>query len=137
MTPIKKPWSYTGAAIKPAGAPALALDARGWQGGFAADNGHEIVVQVVNFFGDGFQELGAPCGGQTAKGRKRGAGSADSGIHFGFRGLDKVVWQRFAGAGIHALQVHGASAAAVSANKVLSGDACHIKVPLGNGYKIF
>ena len=121
------PAQYVGEqAHLPAGASALALDTGGRQGGFTTDDGDKVVTQGVDFIGDGFQKFGPACGRQAAKGREGAIGGTDRRIDFGLGGLDKGVRQCFAGAGVHAVQMNTASAAALAADEILAGDGGHM-----------
>ncbi len=95
-----------------AGTTALALDPCRRQRGFTADHGHERIAQGVQLIGNGLEELGPAHRTQAAVGwisRRRGLGG---GVDFFCRGLDEVMGQGLAGAGVDALQASLAGCAA-------------------------
>ncbi|MCY1442727.1 hypothetical protein D9M71_591080 [compost metagenome] len=108
-----------------AGAAALALDTGGGQGGFAADDGDEGVVQFVQFGGDGVEELGTAGRGQLAEFGKGCGGGLGGLVHFAFGGLGEAVGQGLACAGVQALQALWASGAALAGDEVVAEDFRH------------
>ncbi|MNE35193.1 hypothetical protein D3C80_1289400 [compost metagenome] len=107
------------------------MNAGSGQGGLAADDGDQGVVQLIQFGGDGVEEFGAAGRGQLAElseGRSGGLGGL---VYFGFAGLSKAVGQGFASAGVQALQALWASGAALAGDEVVAEDFRHWGAPVG------
>ena len=104
----------------PAGAAPLTLDPPGRQSGFSAHSGHEIIVQGVNFIGNGVQEERPLVRAQIAQYRQCRRGGVTSRIHFGFGGLVKAARQRLAGGCIDTAQLYAAPGTASAADVVVS-----------------
>ncbi|MNE73145.1 hypothetical protein D3C80_1691360 [compost metagenome] len=102
------------------GTAALALDPRCRQGGFAADDGDEGVVQFIQLGGDGIEELGAARRGQLAELGKGGSGGLGGLVDFAFSGLHEAVRQGLAGGGVQALQALRASGTALTGDEVVA-----------------
>ncbi len=108
-----------------AGAATFTLDAGGRQGGFAADDGDERVVQFIQFGGDGVEEFGAACWRQLAE-FDESCGSGLGGlVDFRFGGLGEAVGQGLASGGVQALQALWASGAALAGDEVVAEDLRH------------
>ncbi|MNR08935.1 hypothetical protein D3C85_1251130 [compost metagenome] len=86
-----------------AGASAFALDARGGQGGFPANQRNEFIIQGIQLRGDCFKKLCATRCRQVAIGRVGGRGSLSGGVHFIDGGLHEREGQRVTGAGVVAV----------------------------------
>ena len=108
-----------------AGAAALALDTGGGQGGFAADDGDEGVVQFVQFGSDGVEELSAARRFQAAEFDECSGSSLGGLVHFGLGGLGEAVGQGLAGGGVQALQALRTSGAALAGDEVVAEDLRH------------
>ncbi|MNW01250.1 hypothetical protein D3C71_1968610 [compost metagenome] len=101
------------------------MNAPGGQGGFAADQGDEGVVQCIEFSGDGLEEFGATFGRQMTESRVGRGGCFGRCVHFFDGGRVKAIRQGFAAFGIKALQGAGALGRASTCNVVVAGNFKH------------
>ena len=115
----------------PAGTAALALDARGRQGGLAAHQLDEVVAEGVDLLGDGVEKLGAALRAEGAVGRVGCLGGAGGGVHLGLGGLVEGVGQRLAGAGVEAVQDGLAGGAAATGDEIVASDGGHCELLSG------
>ncbi|KPY70593.1 hypothetical protein ALO94_200732 [Pseudomonas syringae pv. spinaceae] len=96
-----------------------------WQGGFLADDGDEVVAQLVKFIGDGVEEVRAAGRAQLAEFRKGGFGGQRGGVDFAVGGLVKAVRQFFTRGGIQALLQALAQGTAAACDEVLAENVRH------------
>lgn len=128
---VAAPQDFGEQAQLAAGATAFALDARGRQRGFAADDGDEVSAQGIEFAGDGIEEFRTAAGRQLPVARVGAGGGFGGGIHFFRGGLHETVRQRLAAGGVETLQEERAGRAAGAADVVVSEDGCHVDLMQG------
>ena len=108
-----------------AGTAALTLDAHLRQGGFLADDGDEIVTQLVQLVGNRVEELGAAGRAQLTVFGEGVFGSQGRSVDFAVGGLMKAVGQFFARGGIQTFLQALAQSAAAASDEVLAENVRH------------
>ncbi|KPX78934.1 Uncharacterized protein ALO53_05541, partial [Pseudomonas amygdali pv. photiniae] len=108
-----------------AGTTALTLNTCLGQSGFLADDGDEIITQLIQFIGNGVEEVGATGRAQLTEFWKGSLGGEGGSVDFAVGSLMEAVRQFFACCGIQTFLQALAKSAAAASDEILAENVRH------------